>query len=389
MDKRALGGDRRRFLQQGVAAGLLAGGCGVGRAEPGVSAQTLTFGTSIPLTGPLGGAGTELAAGVRAAFAAVNRSGGVLGRELRLEVLDDGYQPERTVQNVRQLLDQDRVLGFVSLLGTSNVAAAMPLIEQQGVPCVGMLTGAGVLRRPESRHLFHVRASYAQETERVVEMLAGSGIQRLAVVYLDNGFGKDVLANAQRALELGRMGLSGAHALAVDGANAQAVADAVIAGKPAAVLLGTTGTASTALIKALRARQAGLPLAGISVTVIGSELAKLGPALQGMALTQVMPDPERQKLLVARQFQAAMKANNETTTGTTAFEGWINAQLLVEGLRRAGREPTREKLRNALAGIRRFEVGDLALGYPSDAPPYVASRYVELAVMTAEGKRRG
>lgn len=388
-DNKTLGDDRRRFLKQGLAASLLASGATGSRAEPGVGAQTLTFGTSIPLTGPLGGAGTELAAGVRAAFAAVNRAGGVHGRELRLEVLDDAYQPQRTVQNIRQLLDSERCLAMVSLLGTPNVAAAAPILEQQGVPVVGMLTGAGALRRPESRHLFHVRASYAQETERVVEMLAGSGLQRLAVVYLDNAFGKDILGNAQRVLEGSRMGLSGSHALAVDGANAEAVADAVIAGRPAAVLLGTTGTASTALIKALRSRQAGLPLAGISVTVIGSELPKLGTALKGMALTQVMPDPEREKLPISRLFQAAMKANNETATGTTALEGWLNAQLLVEGLRRAGREPTRERLRNALAGIRRVEVGDMALGYPSEAPPYVASRYIELAVMSADGKRKG
>ncbi len=385
--------NRRRFLQQtaqiGAAAMLPAGQGWAAGAEDGVTAQTLTLGSSLPLTGPMGVAGKDITAGMRAALLVANQTGGVHGRELKLEVRDDAYIPARAVENVKQLLlPNTGCLALMSCLGTPTNAATFPLIEQAGAPLVGPITGAGSLRQVTARNVFHVRASYGEEAGRAVQQLVNMGVKDIAIVYLDNGFGKEVLREAETALSTNRLQAVGSVPLAVDGANVNEVVKSVLGNKPGAVLIGTAGVASTQLVSGLRRQVSGLPIVGLSVALFGSDMVQLGPLVQGMALTQVLPDPDRQRLGVARAYQAAMKAANETAINSTSFEGWINAQVMLEGLRRAGREVNRDKLRQALASIRRLELGDFSLGFSGSAP-YVASNFVELAVLGANGKRLG
>jgi branched-chain amino acid transport system substrate-binding protein len=356
-------------------------------AESGVSSSTVTIGSSLALSGPLAGAGADHTAGVKAAFAAVNQAGGLHGREVQLLVKDDGYVPGRTLDNVKQMLDGNDVFALMSCMGTANTAAVLPLFEQQGVPCVGPVTGASSLRQPGQKNVFHVRASYRDETVRVVQQLVQMGLKDIAIVYLDNPFGKEVLKDAEATLAANSLKSVGSVALAVDGANARQAADQVLAAKAGAVLLGTTGTANTAFVLALRGKASGLPLAGLSVSVISSELGKLGNASQGLALTQVFPDAEKTKLPVVRSYQAAMRAAGVERFGGSSFEGWINAQVVIEGLKRAGRDLTRDRLRTALANVKRLDLGDFSLGYGATPGPFVASRFVELAILGANGKR--
>ena len=356
-------------------------------AESGVSSSTVTIGSSLALSGPLAGAGADHTAGVKAAFAAVNQAGGLHGREVQLLVKDDGYVPGRTLDNVKQMLDGNDVFALMSCMGTANTAAVLPLIEQQGVPCVGPVTGASSLRQPGQKNVFHVRASYRDETVRVVQQLVQMGLKDIAIVYLDNPFGKEVLKDAEATLAANSLKSVGSVALAVDGTNARQAADQVLAARAGAVLLGTTGTANTAFVLALRGKASGLPLAGLSVSVISSELGKLGNASQGLALTQVFPDAEKTKLPVVRSYQAAMRAAGVEQFGGSSFEGWINAQVVIEGLKRAGRDLTRDRLRTALANVKRLDLGDFSLGYGATPGPFVASRFVELAILGANGKR--
>lgn len=355
-------------------------------ADEPLSASHVTIGSSLALTGPLGGAGADHIAGVKAAFAAVNQSGGLFGRELRLVVKDDAYVPARTQQNLAQMIDTQAAFAYMSTMGTANTAAILPLIEGKGIPLVGPVTGAASLRQPNQRHVFHVRASYRDETVRLVQQLVAMGLKDIAVVYLDNPFGKEVLKDAQQALVDQQLKAVGGFALAVDGANAADVAQQVLAARAGAVLLGTTGTANTAFLLQLRERAAGLPVAGLSVSVISSEMPKLGRASQGLALTQVFPDAEKTRMASVRSYQAAMRASKIEQFGGSSYEGWINAQLMIEGLRRAGRDLTRDRLRAALAGMKRLDLGDFSLGFDS-ASPYVASRFVELAVLGENGRR--
>lgn len=381
---------RRLFLNrlaQSAATLALPGSLSLAHAaDEGLAVQSVTIGTSLSLTGILAGAGQEHTAGIKAAFAAVNQAGGVHGRELRLLVMDDGYSPPRALDNVRQMLDTGSAFALMSLMGTATTAAALPLIERQNVPCVGPVTGASSLRSTAQRNVFHVRASYSDETLRMVQQLRNMGMRDIAVVYLDNPYGKEFLRDAERAMSTHQVRAVGNFALAVDGGNIQQVVSQVLGARAGAVLLGTTGTATTDILLALRARATALPIAGISVSVISSELPKMGLAARGLALTQVFPDPTKTRLTAVRTYQNMMRAQGSSNFGGSSFEGWVNAQVLIEGLRRAGRELTRERLRLALASIRRMDLGEYSLGFGAPAP-FVASQFVDLAVLGADGSR--
>ena len=358
-------------------------------AEEALSARHVTLGCSIALTGPLGQAGIEQVAGMKAAFAELNQAGGVFGREIQLEVKDDGYVAARTLQNVTAMLAAQSAFALISPLGTANTAAILPLIEGKGIPTVGPVTGAPSLRTAEQRHVFFVRPSYRDETQRLVQQVGDMGLKRIAVVYLDNPFGKEVLSDMTKALEAAQVERAGEFALAVDGKNAVELADQVAAGSPSAVLLATTGPANTAFMLAFRARAAGVPMAGLSVTVISSEMPKLGAATRGMALVQVFPDANSQKSVLVRKFQSTMKNTGAAPaylSSASALEGWINAQVMIEGLKNAGKDLTRERLRTGLASVRSLSFGDFSVGFGNKAP-YVGTDSIYLAIYAEKGRR--
>ncbi|MFY3385441.1 ABC transporter substrate-binding protein [Paracidovorax sp. MALMAid1276] len=384
---------RREFLLRATQAVAACGLPGLAptamAAEEALSSRHLTLGCSIALSGPLGQAGIEQVAGMKAAFAEVNQAGGVHGREIRMEPKDDAYVAARTLQNVTEMLDAQTAFALISPLGTANTAAILPLIESKGIPTVGPVTGATSLRSPEARHVFFLRPTYREETQRLVKQVVDMGLKRIAVVYLDNPFGKEVLKDMSRALEDIKVERAGEYALAVDGKNGAELADKVAAERPGAVLLATTGTANTAFVQAFRTKAQGVPLAGLSVTVVASEMPKLAAASRGMALVQVFPDANSQKSVAVRKFQATMKAvgaNPAYINSGSALEGWLNGQIMIEGLKNAGKDLTRERLRAGLSAIRSLSFGDFSVGFGNKAP-YIGSDAIYLAVYAENGRR--
>lgn len=384
---------RRQFLlratQAAAATGLPLWAHTASAADEGLTPKLITLGCSIALTGPLGQAGIEQVAGMKAAFAEVNQAGGIHGREIRMDPKDDGYVAARTLQNVTQMVDSQSVFALISPLGTANTAAILPLIETRGIPTVGPVTGATSLRSPEARHVFFLRPTYREETQRLVKQIVDMGLKRIAVVYLDNPFGKEVLKDMSKALDDIKVERAGEYALAVDGKNGADLADKVAAERPGAVLLATTGTANTAFVQAFRTKAQGVPLAGLSVTVLASEMPKLAASSRGLALVQVFPDANSLKSVAVRKFQTTMKAVGADAAyihSGSALEGWLNAQIMIEGLRNAGKDLTRERLRAGLASIRSLSFGDFNVGFGNKAP-YIGSDAIYLAVYAENGRR--
>jgi branched-chain amino acid transport system substrate-binding protein len=386
--------NRRRFLAFApkltaiAALPVLAGNAFA--QEAGLTAKSITVGCSGALSGPLGAFGTDLQRGVKAAMTQINAKGGVQGRELRFNMVDDAYVPARTAENVKKMVSDSSVFALMSCIGTANNAAILPLVEEGNIPYIAPLTGATSLRRQDLRNVFHVRASYTDETQRLVQKLVNMGLKNIAVVYLDNPFGKEVLGDATRALQANAMTAVAQIALAVDGKNLNEVVTQVGQAKPSALILGTAGAASTGLIAALKRSSPMLPIAGLSVAVTSDGLKELGDAAQGLAITTVFPDPTRAKSALVRDFQAAMRANGAQTTQEFtygAFEAYINTYVLAEGLTRAGRDLSRAKLRNSMASIRNLDLGGFVVNY--SAAPFVGSRFVELGVMSKDGRFAG
>lgn len=355
--------------------------------EGGITGKTITIGSSAALTGPLAGFGVDIKQGVEAAMAHINSRGGINGRTLQLNMVDDAYEPKRTVDNVKQMIGQGSAFALLTCVGTPNNAAILPLVEEAAIPYVAPFTGASSLRKG-ARNVFHVRASYTDEVRRLVERLAGMGLKEIGIVYLDNGFGREMLDDATRSLAEHKLKPVVQTALATDGKNLSDVLGKVAQARPAAVLLATAGTVSVELVRGLKKNVPGVLMAGMSVTLPSDALKTLGDAGSGIAVTMVMPDPNRAKLQVVRDYQAAMRAKGQQDFSLGSLEAYVNMRVLAEGLDRAGADPTRAKLRAALASIRNWDLGGFVIDYSSQ-PPYVGSRFVDLGVLNGSGRFLG
>ena len=352
--------------------------------DAGISSKSLTIGCSASLTGPLAGFGRDIKQGAEAALAQINARGGIHGRMVQLQILDDGYVPQRTTENVQQMISQGSAFALLSCVGTPNNAGILPMIEDAGIPYVAPFTGASSLRKG-ARNVFHVRASYTDEVRRLVQRLAGMGLKDIGVVYLDNAYGREMLEDSTRFLaEQGLKPLVQV-ALATDGKNLSDVLAKVGQARPAAVLLATAGAVSVELVRGLKTNNPGVLMAGLSVTLTSEGLKQLGDAGSGLALTMVMPDPTRAKTALVRDYQAAMRARGIQEFNLGTLESYTNTRVLAEGLERAGADPTRSKLRTALTGIRNLDLGGLVIDYSGQAP-YVGSRFVDMGVLNGAGR---
>mgnify|MGYP003602233259 FL=1 len=355
--------------------------------EGGITGKTLTIGCSAALSGPLAGFGQDIKQGAEAALAHINGRGGVHGRTLQFNMVDDGYVPQRTTDNVKQMIGQGSAFALLSCVGTPNNTAILPLIEEAGIPYVAPLTGASSLRKG-GRNVFHVRASYTDEVRRLVQRLAGMGLKGIGVVYLDNGYGREMLDDATRSLAEQNIKPTVQAALATDGKNLADVLAKVAEARPAAVLLATAGAASVELVRGVKKTVPGVLMAGVSVTLTSDGLKQLGDAGSGIAVTMVMPDPNRAKTQLVRDYQAAMRTKGQQDFTLGSLEAYVNMRVLAEGLERAGSDPSRAKLRTALAGIRNWDMGGFVVDY-SGQSPYVGSRFIDLGVLNGAGRFLG
>jgi ABC-type branched-subunit amino acid transport system substrate-binding protein len=337
-------------------------------AEPGITPDRILLGQAAALEGPAAELGRGMREGLAAAFAEVNRAGGLRGRRLELLARDDGYEPTRAVEVTRRLIEEDRVFALVGPVGTPTSQAAQPVAAAAGVPFVGPFTGAEFLRDPKLGNVVNLRASYFQETEAMVERLtADLGARRIAILYQDDAFGRAGLAGTQRALE--RRGMQ----LAAEGTyerNTTAVRGAVLSiqrGRPDAVVMVGAYRPCAEFIRV--ARQVRLNAAFVNISFVGSDaLAReLGPAGAGVAVTQVVPFPRDPSLPVVRRYQEALRAHDPAAApGFVSLEGYLVGRLVAAALERVGGEPTRQGLLEAMGGGG-FDLDGFRLAYgPGD-----------------------
>ncbi len=340
------------------------------------------------MTGPLGDLGKGIQRGVNAAFAEINEQGGINGRPLHYTLIDDGYKPESSVENVKQLLSSSKVLALMGCMGTPNNTAFTPLVEASDIVHLGPLTGAASLRKPSIKNVFHVRASYTDEVKRLVDNLVSMNLRDLTIAYLDNGFGKELLQVGLTALSTKGLKAMAEVAVATDGKNVNSAVSEILASKPSAVLLFTAGNVSTTLTAAARKVSPGLPIAGLSVTYTAAGIAQLGDIASGIALTMIMPDAMATKHGIVRRYQKAMRELDQPDFDPGSLEGYVNAQLMIEALKKTGANPNRSKLREAIGEIRNLDLGGFRVDYSAPATR-VGSDYVDLGILSRNGRFLG
>lgn len=369
----------RRFL----AAALLSVAT-LATAETGVTDGAVVIGQSVPLTGPAQELGIEMQLGAKLYFDHVNSQGGVNGRKIKLLTLDDGYEPDRATANTKQLIEKDDVFALFGYVGTPTSLAALKVSNPAGVPFVGAFTGAEALRMPFNRLIFNVRASYGDETEKIVEQFTSLNVKRIAVFYQNDAYGNAGLTGVEKAMAKRDLKLVATATVERNSSDVAAAVKTLIAAKPDMVVMVTTYKSTAAFINAMRA--AGSAAQFYTVSFVGSRALanELGAAGAGVGISQVVPFPWSRTVPVVRDYQKLLAASGSgRDVSFTSLEGYIAARVFVEGLRRAGKELSRDKFISAMENLRNFDAGGFTVNF---APGnHNGSTFVELTIIRKDG----
>lgn len=343
------------------------GGTESGR-EAGITDEHIVFGQSAAFSGPAQELGKNMRLGIEAAFHEVNRTGGVHDRELKLSVLDDAYEPEAAVANTIRLIEEVRVFALIGEVGTPTSRSATPVAADAGVPFIAPFTGAEFLRDKGWNNIINLRASYYQETEEMVErLITDLGIQRIAVLYQDDSYGRAGWRGVRLALDRRDMEPV---SIGLYPRNTTAVKTALLdlnQGNPEAVIMIGAYEPVAALIA--WARHMELNPIFMTVSFVGSNaLAReLGPVGAGVYVTQVVPFPTDDSLPVVSSYLNALSVYDpEAVPGFVSFEGYLAGRLAIDGLDACGREVTRGCFLDILRRTDVIDIDGFELRYGDD-----------------------
>lgn len=369
------------------AAGIIGMASSGASAETGVTNDAIIVGQSAPMSGPAAQLGQQMNRGAQLYFNAVNAAGGVNGRKIELKVLDDFYEPDAAARNTKTLIEDTKVFALFGYVGTPTSLAALKIANPAGVPFFAPYSGAAALREPFARNVFHVRASYNDETAAIVQQIHTTGLKRIAVLYNDDAYGKAGLDGVQRALKLpANQGVTLVAQASVvrNTTDVKGAISTVLAQKPDAVVVISAYQTVAALVKG--AQDQGYAGQFYNVSFVGTKaLANaLGKAGGGVIISQVMPYPYSGASPVVRDYQKLLKSDGITDFDYGSIEGYVAARVFVEGLKRAGRDLTREKFIGALESMGNYDVGGFNVNFsPAN---HVGSKFVEMTIINSNGQ---
>ncbi|MFN7856267.1 MAG: ABC transporter substrate-binding protein [Acidovorax sp.] len=349
---------------------------------PGVSSKEIVLGQSLDLTGPLREMSPDMVSATQVYLDAVNAQGGVHGRRIRMVTMDDGYEPPNTVKNVNRMMEDSGVFALCNLTGTANVAAILPLLTQQDppLPLIAPFTGADLVRSPAITHVFNIRASYGDEAEKLVQHLTTLGVLRIGVLWVNNGFGKDGLAGVRRSMEKRGYNLHADAPIQADASDVQRAVASLSRSGPDAIIMITAGAPTVAFIKAYRAVNRATRFYTLSVMGTQATVRALGPEGVGVVVTTVVPLPWSQSMPLAREYRTALtQAGFAQNISLIGMEAYLNIKVLVEGLRRAGKDLTRARFMEGLESLRRVDFGGFEVDFGRGVRQ--GSRFVDLTII--------
>jgi branched-chain amino acid transport system substrate-binding protein len=346
----------------------------------GVTKTSILFGQSAPLSGSNADFGTDIRDGALAYFSKLNEAGGVHGRKIDLVTLDDGNVVQRADENTRVLVEQRGVFALFGYASATLSRPALPYVEKHHVPFLAPFTGADPMR-VYNRYVYNMRASYADELEKIVDYFVPLSVNRIAIVYYDDVVGRENFAAVDRALKQRNL-----RAVSVGTFKDRAKPDieagmnAVLKGNPDVVIFTTLYKATADSIRF--ARKSGSAAFMVSNSFPGaSQLAKeLGGEGVGLVIATVAPPFARVALPVVAEYRAAMeKYAGRKDFSFTSVEAYISAKLVAEALRRAGPKLTREDFMQALNGMSGFDAGGYTIGFAPNN--HNGSSFVELTII--------
>jgi ABC-type branched-subunit amino acid transport system substrate-binding protein len=343
--------------------------------------DVLLLGQTADYSGPQSAPVKETAAAARAYFDHVNAAGGVNGRKIVLESIDDGYDPKRTVENAKKLIDKG-VLALFLFRGTSNAEALLPVLAERKTLLFGGVGSSMKMHAPMNRYMFNLRPPVQTEVSSIVTQLASQGIRDLAVIYTDDGFGNDAMAGAKKAFEKLNLKPSAVASIPRGQVEVDAAVAEIIKVSPAATLGFCIPKICATIVKKLRAKGSLTQFFSLSNTSSNAYVAELAEHARGVVVTQVMPYPFDSRDPISREFkQFAKETGIKESYGT--MEGYLSARIMTEALKRAGKNPTRESLVTAFESLK-LDLGGFHLAYSPTTRS--GSDYVDLTMISKNGK---
>lgn len=363
--------------------------CGVAHAASAPDPTgDIVIGQVAPLSGVLEKTGKQMVVGGKIYFDHVNAKGGIHGRKIRVVVKDDGYKVEETVRLTRELIESDKAVALFGFAGTGNISELLKrnVLSDANIPLVAPYTGGEPLRNPFNPYIFHVRAGYADETEAMVSQLVTTGGKTIGVLYQNDPFGLAGLAGVEAAAAKHGAKIVAKASYEKNTQDVEQAATELAKADPRAVVMVSVTQSTAAFVKRFRALNGSALLFSISVVNVNDLVALIGSdALRGVGITQVAPSPQSVLLAAAGEYRTLLKKYApQEEPSYTSFEEFLGAKVLVEGLRRAGANPTRAKLMEALASIKNFDLGGYDISFGENNR--VGSKFVEVTMVNGTGK---
>jgi branched-chain amino acid transport system substrate-binding protein len=360
-------------------AGLLVLPFGSGWAQ-------IKIGQPSGFTGAVAAGVKENTEGAKLFLDAVNAQGGIHGQKIELVSVDDQFDPAKTLALATELIDKQRVVALFLNRGTPHAQAPLPLLSERKIPLVGPSTGAMVLHSPVNPWVFNVRAPYQREAARAVEHLSSLGVTRIAVLQTDDSFGADSALGADAGFQKAGLKPHWVEKFPRDKPDFTAVAKQVVSTGAQAVLFIGSATNVAKGVQAIRATGSSAQVVTLSNNASEGFITQLGAHARGVVVTQVFPNERSVAHPLTKEATELAKAKGLPGVSPAMMEGFAAAKVLVEGLRRAGPNPTGPKLRDALEDIKNLDLGGMRLSY--SATDHSGLDFADLSIIDASGKFR-
>jgi branched-chain amino acid transport system substrate-binding protein len=351
----------------------------------GATAQAqIKIGQPSGFTGPVASGVKENTDGAKLYIDSVNAAGGVNGQKIELISVDDKFEPKLTAELGRKLITEQGVIALFLNRGTPHSQALIPLLKEFKVPLVAPSTGAMVLHQPVNPYIFNVRATYQREAEKAIRHLASIGLQRIGIVQVDDSFGADVATGAMKGFETAKLKPLFHHKFDRTKPDLAAITAAVTPHDAQAVFfIGSAGAVSEGT-HAIRKAGSRAQIVTVSNNASGGFIKQLGEHARGTIVTQIFPYERSLAAPIVKEAADLARAKGIDDVSPAMLEGFAAAKVLVEGLRRAGPNPTSAKLMQALEGIRKYDIGGLEVSFsPTD---HSGLDYADLSIIGPDGK---
>jgi branched-chain amino acid transport system substrate-binding protein len=324
---------------------------------PGVTESSILIGSCSALDGPAHVLGRQTVLGASAYLHMINDEGGVFGRKIQLQAFDDSYDPERAPACFKRMTKEGVfALGF--FVGTPTAKVYVPMAQEEKIPVVGLFTGAQMLYEPLKREIINVRASYYDETREQIDKLWEQNIRKIGVVYQDDPFGKAVLDGVKLALQKHNAVPVGVGTFAHASLDVEAGLREVMAAHPQAIVMVGPYASAAAIVK--QAHASSWRPQFLTVSFVGTEefIKEAGADAEGTIITQVMPPYDRMDYPTVALYRKCLSKYSPGEAPTfVSFEGFVDAMVVIEGLKRAGKDVTRERFISAIESIHEMNFG--------------------------------